>query len=108
MRCDPEGYMPKKSKVQNEEQIAQKRHKNLEAARAARSAKAKEKNDNIIWAYLETRLNSSTCKCGLKKGMTLEDLRPLGCGCTAPNYVCRILDAYRRLLQNPNRLKEIE
>lgn len=73
---------------------------NLAKARAARSRKAQERRAVVAWASVGPLLKANPCRCGLRHGMTLADLRKLGAGCTAPRYVCPNLDAYRRILED--------
>src|SRR4051812_36428585 len=76
---------------------------NLAKARKARTKNARKRLVERTWAALQPRLKRNPCKCNLKKGMTREDLRKLGAGCTAPAYICPNLDAYRRILEHPER-----
>lgn len=55
------------------------------------------KRDGEIWESVERVMQRESCKCGLRKGMTLDQL-PSGAGCKSPDYVCSALDTYRRLL----------
>jgi hypothetical protein len=118
-----------------EETAARKRAAALEKARAARKANSHEKVANRIWTILEPRIQSSGCRCGLRKGMTLEELRVLGAGCTdpfdyehyvlgkpivepetaeqrlallgrQPGHVCSVLNLYRRYVERPALLYE--
>lgn len=65
-------------------------------------AKAREvrvsRSDERVWEAIERILTTQTCNCDLRPGMKADDLRELGAGCTAPRYVCPVLDAYRRRL----------
>lgn len=62
----------------------------------AHKAKAEKKN-NRVWEQVERSMKSSECRCDLKPGMTPQDLRVLGYGCTNGYFICPALDAYRRL-----------
>ena len=46
-----------------------------------------------------TRITHPQCRCDIKKGMSLEDLRALNAGCTAPKWVCQRLDSIRRQMR---------
>lgn len=122
---------------QEEERRANNKRKALAKARKVRMDNAHKRNAEIIWHEMAPRIKASACRCGLKKGMTLDQLREFGAGCTsdtdyytkilkvdppyagmslaearvagvAPRggYVCPTLDAYRRCLEHPEKLKE--
>jgi hypothetical protein len=89
-----------------EERALRNRIRALEKAREARIAKQKAALDEKLWAYIGPMKSRRGCKCKIRKGMTLEQLRPLNGGCTesakgGPGWVCPVLDAYRRLLEKP-------
>lgn len=91
---------------QEEERRADQRRKNLEKAREVRLAKQKKELDEKVWALIGPMKVRRKCKCKIRKGMTLDQLRPLNAGCTAgtgfdPGWVCSVLDAYRRYLEDP-------
>lgn len=71
---------------------------------------AKARADNAaqrIWNEVQNARKARKCSCRIRKGMTYDDLRKLGGGCTDtafnPNgrYVCPVLDKYRRLVGFP-------
>jgi hypothetical protein len=108
-----DGTPKKRSKPQRtpqeEERIARQREANLEKARVARAAKQKAELDDRVWPIIAAMRKRRNCKCKLRKGMTLADLRPLNGGCTSAGSgidsvgcVCPTLDAYRRHLENPD------
>lgn len=60
-----------------------------------------------IWDEVQSASQAHDCSCPLRKGMTYDELRKLGGGCTDTNdnpggrYVCPVLDKYRRLVGFP-------
>lgn len=50
-----------------------------------------------IWAKLETTPGFSKCRCDLTPDMSREELIDKGSGCK-DNFVCTVLDRYRRLV----------
>ena len=72
-------------------------------AAKARAAKAAQR----IWDDVERARAAHKCSCRIRKGMTYDDLRRLGGGCTdvpgheGGRYVCPVLDKYRRLVGYP-------
>jgi hypothetical protein len=79
---------------QEEERQARER-----VRRAKRAGRAKQSQyAAAIWRDVKRHPDYSRCKCGLRGGMTKDDLLPLGAGCTAPNFICPVLDRYRRLV----------
>lgn len=78
--------MAKKPKTPREEEVAaKKRQKALEKARAARAANQRQKIATMIWDEVEPLITKKRCRCGLRKGMTHEDLFKLQGGCTDPH-----------------------
>jgi hypothetical protein len=96
---------PENDEIAKADRIQQNRLAALAKGRAARAKKAAEEVSELIWPWVSKRVQRDKCNCGLQSGMTLDELRPLGAGCTSPNYVCPALDAYRRLLKNPASIK---
>jgi hypothetical protein len=119
----------------DEEATARKRAAALEKARAARKANSHQKIATAIWEVISPRITAANCRCGLRKGMTAEELLALGAGCTdpydyehyvlnrpivpprssaerssllarQPGYVCSVLNAYRRYIERPALLYE--
>jgi hypothetical protein len=84
---------PKTLTPAEEEARARRKSKALEKARAVRIANAHKRNAELIWKEMGPRIKASGCRCGLKKGMTLEELRELGAGCTSDH------DYYRAILK---------
>lgn len=84
---------PKLLTPQEEEARANKKRKALEKARKVRMENAHKRNAELIWHEMAPRLKASSCRCGLKKGMNLEQLRELGGGCTDDH------DYYRAILK---------
>ena len=77
---------------QEEEAQAERKRKALEKARKVRSENAHRRNSILIWQHIQPRIKSSNCRCGLKKGMTLEDLGKLGTGCGSEyDYITKVL-----------------
>jgi len=70
----------------------------LAAAREQRSKAAADK----VWEVVSKNITEQGCRCGLKRGMTWEDLRPLGAGCTSP------VDYERKVLGKPAPVFETE
>jgi hypothetical protein len=76
----------------------QQQLQHLAKARRVRQAKAKQN----LWAKVREHKQATKCTCDLRPGMTWEDLRELGAGCTADRYfVCSTLDCYRALVTRP-------
>lgn len=74
-----------------------------EAAKKAAVTRRKKFNAEV-WAKVEPRLIKRDCKCGLKPGMTWDDLRPLGAGCTDPlDYHFKILGNERKVYKQAKR-----
>lgn len=66
---------------QDEEARARRLAANLAKARKVKTERAHKRNSKLIWAVIGPRLKGSNCKCGLKKGMTLDELKALQGGC---------------------------
>lgn len=64
--------------------------------RAATRVAVRAKAQAIDEAIAETGKRHPSCKCDLRAGMTLDDIRGLGAGCTDPLWCCPRLDAVRR------------
>lgn len=65
----------------------------LAKARDAKQRKTVEKRQEKIAAILR---DSERCYCGIYPGISDEELRDMGAGCTHPRWVCPTLDAVRR------------
>jgi hypothetical protein len=97
-----------------EERRADQRRRNLDKAREARLAKLKIERDKKIWTIIGAMKKRRGCRCKFRKGWTWEQLRPLNAGCTdsensgldQAGWVCPTLDAYRRYLEDPEKLKD--
>lgn len=75
-----------------EEALARKKMAGLEKARKIRMANAHKRNAELVWAAMAPRLKASNCRCGLKKGMTLDQLQELGAGCGSDHdYYTKVL-----------------
>lgn len=69
----------------------------MSKASEARTANAQKR----IWAEIQIARKLNGCTCKLHKGMTWDELRKLGAGCTRPDWICTVLDKYRRLVGQP-------
>lgn len=67
----------------------------LDKAREARQ----NKRQDTIWEQIETLKVKQYCTCTFTPGMTYEDLSKIE-GCKSPQYVCSVLDRYRRLTES--------
>ena len=81
----------------NEERAARDRLKAIERARAANAKASARRRADVIRDEL-ARPRAKDCRCPITPGSTLEQLRALGAGCTAGQWVCPTLDAIRRRL----------
>lgn len=59
------------------------------------ASRARSEKERMWDAIQDTRTMNVKCRCELRKGMTREDVRGLGAGCTV-FYVCPRLDSVRR------------
>lgn len=83
---------PKTLTPQEEEARANKKRKALEKARKVRMENAHKRNAELIWAEIGPLIKANRCKCKLKKGMTIDQLRGLGAGCTSEHdYYTNVL-----------------
>ncbi len=83
------------STPKNEERAARDRLKAIERARAAKEKATARRRAGVIRDEL-ARPRAKDCRCPITAQSTLEQLRALGAGCTAGQWVCPILDAIRR------------
>jgi hypothetical protein len=81
----------------NEERAARDRLKAIERARAANAKANARRRADVIRDEL-TRSCAKDCRCPITPASTIEQLRALGAGCTAGQWVCPTLDAVRRRL----------
>lgn len=91
---------------QEEEALAKKRAAALDKARKVRAENQAKKVADQVWPKIRERKAAGGCRCKLKKGMTIEQLRKLGGGCTMPRWACPTLTAYRRLLEDSKSREE--
>lgn len=82
------------------EELYEKKRRALAKARREKSKKQMKARHDRTWDAITRLPTFKSCNCGLRKGMTLADLRELGAGCTNPRYVCPVLDSYRRKLEH--------
>ena len=80
-----------------EERAARDRLKAIERARAANAKTNARRRADVIRDEL-ARPRAKHCRCPITPASTLEQLRELGAGCTAGQWVCPTLDAIRRRL----------
>lgn len=72
------------------------RLRRLHRANAALARRKRAERRARIAAILEQPA-AKRCRCpGMRPGITDDELRALGAGCTAPRWVCGTLDAVRR------------
>ena len=89
--------MTASSTSKNEERAARDRLKVIERARAANAKAPARRRGDVIGDEL-ARPRAKDCRCPITPVSTLEELRALGAGCTAGQWVCPTLDAIRRRL----------
>lgn len=76
-----------------------------EKAAHTRAARAAERQ----WQDIRASKSRTKCTCKLRKGMTYDELKKLGGGCTnyeghpGGRFVCPTLDKYRRLVGYPSK-----
>jgi hypothetical protein len=83
--------------ARNEKRAARDRFKAIERARAASAKATARRRADVIRDEL-ARPRAKDCRCPITPASTLEQLRALGAGCTAGQWVCPTLDAIRRRL----------
>ena len=83
--------------AKTEERTARDRFKAIERARAANAKASARRRADVIRDEL-ARPRAKDCRCQITRGSTVEQLRALGPGCTAGQWVCPTLDAIRRRL----------
>jgi len=81
----------------NEERAARDRLKAIDRARTANAKANARRRADVIRDEL-ARPRAKDCRCPITPQSTLEQLRALGAGCTAGQWVCPTLDAIRRRL----------
>lgn len=93
--------------------------------KSGKGSHMRSRTEDAIWGIIYPLVQQRNCKCQLRKGMTLEELKALGAGCTDPHdlkynilklqrptgrntrivnfehpgYVCPTLDTYRRAVE---------
>lgn len=77
--------MAKSKTPRDEEAIAKKREKALAKARKKRAENQRQKIATMTWDVIEPMIVKKGCRCGLRKGMTHEELVELQGGCTDPH-----------------------
>lgn len=71
----------------------------LERARDARQHQSTARRAEVIERTVrEAAAAGERCSCSIHPGMTVDDLRALGGGCTDPAWSCQVLDRLRRKL----------
>ncbi|MHB1572090.1 MAG: hypothetical protein ACYC0H_23190 [Solirubrobacteraceae bacterium] len=85
------------STPQREERATRERLRAIRHARAAKAQADARRRAAVIRAEL-ARSRAKDCRCPITPDSTIEDLRALGAGCTAGQWVCPTLDAIRRRL----------
>ncbi len=81
----------------NEERAARDRLKAIDRARTANAKANARRRADVIRDQL-ARPRAKDCRSPITPQSTLEQLRALGAGCTAGQWVCPTLDAIRRRL----------
>lgn len=80
-----------------EERAARDRLKAIERARRAKAKTNARRRADLIREEL-ARPRAKDCRCPITPATTPGQLRALGAGCTAGQWVCPTLDAIRRRL----------
>jgi hypothetical protein len=80
-----------------EERVARDRLKAINRAHATNAKATARRRADVIRDEL-ARPRAKHCRCPITAQSTLEQLRALGAGCTAGQWVCPTLDAIRRRL----------
>jgi hypothetical protein len=87
-------------------QISAKQRAVLDRGRKTAARNRRRRIDSAVWRHVKPKIDTHHCRCGLRRGMSLDELRALNGGCTDPNWCCPVLDTYRRLLENPSSMGE--